>query len=76
MGDVVELRNITRLDLPPDRILESAKGKLSEVIVIGFTEDGEEYFASSVADGGSVLWQLERAKKRLLDVSDREIPAA
>ena len=28
--------------------------------------DGEEYFASSIADGGTVLWLIERMKLQLL----------
>ena len=42
---------------------------------MGFTADGdEEYFASSYADGGTVLWLLERLKKRLID-PDAENPS-
>ncbi|MGI9490490.1 MAG: hypothetical protein ACR2RF_32275 [Geminicoccaceae bacterium] len=68
--NVVEFDGITCLDIPPDRILERAKGELQDVIVIGYDHEGEEYFASSKADGGSVLWLLERFKKRLLEMGD------
>ena len=61
---------LTKLDLPPDRMLEGAKGKLSKVVIMGFTEDGDEYFASSQADGGDVMWLMERCKKRLLEYPD------
>lgn len=67
MGDVVTFRGITKLDLPPDRILEDAVGKLQGVVILGYTKDGDEFFASSYADGGNVLWLLERLKKQLLD---------
>lgn len=70
MAEVVELNVITRLDLPPDRLLEGAKGKLESVIIIGYTEDGEEYFASSKADGGTCLWLIERYKAALLAAVD------
>ncbi len=70
MGDVVELGNITKLDLPADRILENTKGKMEGVVILGYDKDENEYFASSYADGGTVLWLLEMAKKRLLDVAD------
>lgn len=69
-GNVVEFSGITYLDLPPDRILEGAKGKLKGVIVIGYDEDGEEYFASSYADGGETLWLLERSKLALLQLPE------
>ncbi len=69
MGVVIELGCVTRLDLPPDRILENSKGKLEGVIVMGFDGEGEPYFASSYADGATVLWLLEMCKKRLLEIS-------
>ena len=67
MSNVVYLSTVTRLDLPPDRILEQAVGKMEGVIVIGYDKDGNEYFASSYADGGEALWLLERAKMALLN---------
>lgn len=70
MGDIVNLDNVTRLDLPPDRILEAAVGELDSVVIAGFKKDGDEYFASSVADGGTALWLIERLKKKLLDVPE------
>lgn len=70
--NVVTLNVVTRLPVPVDRILDGAQAAdLTQVIVIGVTAGGEEYFASSEADGGNVLWQIERAKKRLLAVPDR-----
>ena len=69
--NVIPLGNITRLDLPTDRVLEAAKGDCSDgVVIIGFDNEGELYFASSIADGGSVIWLLEKAKKALLEVGD------
>lgn len=64
---VVEFTGITKLKMPVDRVLESAKGELEEVIIIGYDKDGEEYFASTYSDGGILLWLLERAKKQLLE---------
>lgn len=68
MGEVVPLGNVTLLDLPPDRILEAAKGQLKGVVLIGFGEDDGFVFRSSYADGGTVVWLLEMAKKRLLEI--------
>lgn len=68
--NIVEFDGITSLDIPPPRILAKAAGaKLESVVVIGFREDGNFYFASSGADGGYVLWLLELAKKQLLETS-------
>lgn len=70
MGKVVLFHGITKLNLPPDRILEGAIGELDSVVILGFDKSGEEYFATSYADGGDVLWLLERLKKRLLETPD------
>ncbi len=73
MGDVVMLGNVTRLDLPPERILDAARDAgLETVVICGYDKDGKEYFASSVADGGTALWLLERLKLKLLGVISHE----
>jgi len=72
-ADVVELGVKTRLDIPPERVLTKAlEVGMTEVVICGFDADGNEYFASSQADGGDVLWHMERAKWRLMQVTDDE----
>ena len=51
--------------ISPDEILESAKGKLSEVIVIGVTDDGYRFF--DCTDNTDVIWLLEKTKLCLLN---------
>jgi hypothetical protein len=64
---VIPFTGITRLDLDPDDILDQSKGKLEGVVILGFLADGSNtYFASSYADGGTVLWLLEKLKLQLL----------
>lgn len=70
MGDVVDLPVITTLDLDPDRPLQKAIGQMTRVIIIGVDKDGDEYFASSAADGGTVIWDMERAKFKLMVEAD------
>lgn len=41
------LHSTTTEDIPADRVLTAAVGKLKTVIVIGYTEDDEVYLASS-----------------------------
>jgi hypothetical protein len=53
--------------LNPDALLESLKGGLESFVVIGYDYDGQEYFASTFADGAHVLWLLERYKKKLIE---------
>ena len=60
---------VTRLSLDPDKVLSEAVGKCTQVLVIGWEPDGSFYFASSEAGGPSVLWDLETAKKRLMEIA-------
>lgn len=76
-SNVVELDVITRLDLPPERVLKWAlEEDLESVVIIGCRKNGheskhgDEYFASSIAGGPEVVWMLERAKKKLLEMGD------
>ena len=66
--NVVVLDCITRLNIPPDRVLEMAINKLEGVVLIGYDKEGREYFSSSYADGGDTLWLLERCKMNLLKI--------
>jgi hypothetical protein len=67
---VINFPGPTRLDLDPDSVLQVAVGEMSEVVICGFDKDGNQYFASSVADGGNALWHLERAKWALMKKVD------
>jgi len=58
---------ITKLDIPVDKVLEGAKGQLEGIVIMGYDHDGNQYFASSYADGGTVLWLMEQCKINLLD---------
>ena len=64
---IIPFTGVTALDLDPNQVLDQAKGKLAGVVVLGFLDDGTDtYFASSYADGGTVLWLLEKLKLKLL----------
>lgn len=73
MGKVIRYSGITKLDLSPDQILEDALDldQLEGVVIMGYLKNGKEYFASSYADGGTVLWLAERMKLKLLGTVDR-----
>jgi basic membrane lipoprotein Med (substrate-binding protein (PBP1-ABC) superfamily) len=71
--NVVEFSGVTRLPIPVERVIKKAlKGKLTEVVVVGYNSDGHFYFASSEPDGPSVLWLLEMARLLLLRVASEE----
>jgi len=71
---IIPLGCVTRLDLPAERIIDALRDlDLEGVVVMGYQKEeagGELYFASSYADGGTVLWLMEQCKRRLLAVSD------
>lgn len=69
MGEIISFKR----DLPIERILEGAKKELSGVILIGYTNDGEEYFASTYSDGGEIMWLVERFKNELLSMSFSDV---
>lgn len=68
MADNVVIGNfVTRLDIPVERVLsQAADADLESIVVLGYDQDGVEYFDSSIADGGAVVWLMERLKLQLL----------
>ena len=68
MGKVIPLGCVTRLDMPVDKVLDYAKDKLESVVIMGYDKSGELYFASTMADGGEILWLTEQLKIQLLNV--------
>jgi hypothetical protein len=65
--NVVQLPVLTRLDLNSDMLLKSLVGKLDSFVLAGWDKDGNEFFSTSIADGGDVLWLIERLKLSLLN---------
>lgn len=71
-ADVVILDVVTKLDLPPERILRQAlETDLDAALVLGWTKDGQFYFASSYASSPENLYLMERARHELFKVEDR-----
>jgi hypothetical protein len=72
MSNIVDFPGITTVDLAPDRVLQAAIDvKLKTAIVIGYTENGDEYLATSTASGPTVLWLLERVRHAMMTEADR-----
>jgi hypothetical protein len=66
-AEIIELDVVTSLDIPVERVLRKAReAGLESVVVIGWDEDGDLYFASSLASGPEVVWLLEKTKANLL----------
>jgi len=71
MGDVIDLFDGTRGDIPVSDVLDAAK-KLQMVCVMGITEDGQEYFASSSGDYKENYWLAGRFKELLMEMANNE----
>jgi len=67
--NVVDFTGINHADLEPDVVLEGAKERLSEVLVIGWTDDdiSSVYVGSSTSKIAELVLLLEVAKIALLD---------
>jgi hypothetical protein len=67
IAQVLRFNGITKLDLPAEQVLDGAReAELQACVVLGYDAQGDEFFASSMADGADVMWLLERLKQRLL----------
>ena len=58
----------TYADLDPDKILKAAVGELKEVVIVGYKDNGDFYFASTRSSGPDTLWLLAQAQSKLLAV--------
>lgn len=65
--NVILFPGTTEEDLDAARLLHAAiEAELDTVVLLGWDKNGGEYMASTTADGGDVLWLLERCKHRLM----------
>ncbi len=72
-ANVAQFDVVTSLDIDPVAVLAGAHNKgLAEVVIVGFTEDGQEYFASSISDAGQSMYHLQRGIYRLNKIMDQE----
>jgi len=69
MGDVLDFSGGTKADIPVEEVLDVAK-KLNMVAIMGYTEDGIEYFASSSGSYQENAWLAGRFIKFLMENID------
>lgn len=71
MGEVIESGIVTRLDIDPMKVIRGAEAaNMQTVVIMGYDESGEEYFASSIANRANVLWLTERLRTVILTDED------
>jgi hypothetical protein len=65
VADVLYLHPTTDKAIPVSRVLDGAR-ICAEALVLGWTDTGTFYAASTTSDGGELLWLIERFKFALL----------
>lgn len=64
---VRELGVISKIDVPPEKMLKAAlEADLESCVIMGWDKKDDLYFASSIAEGGDVLWIIEQVKLALI----------
>lgn len=66
-ADIKKFTGATFCDLEPNDILEAAKEKLEDCMIIGWTPEGDLYLASTTSRTGDMFLLLEMAKSGLLE---------
>lgn len=64
--EIDALPNIVTDNINTDQVLAKAYEELEGVVIAGYDKEGEFYFASSIADGGEILWLIEKLKLKLM----------
>ena len=72
VDNVTDIGLVNKVDVPADKALKSCLGKLKNgVVVMGYTEDGGEYYVTTISNPARALWLAERFK--LLSLADEVI---
>ena len=57
----------------PDNVLEQAMGEYEDIFIVGYSKDGDfDCRASTNVTRKDILWMLEHAKMRVLDLIEDE----
>jgi len=72
MSKIIPFTGITKLDLTPENLFRNyiENDTFEGFVICGYTKEGEEFHASTYADGGTALWLLERCKAALMRTPD------
>lgn len=72
-ANIEQFDAVTTLDIDPTAVLADAHNKgLSEVVIVGFDNDGNEYFASSASDAAASIYHMQRGIYRLNKIMDKD----
>lgn len=63
MGEVIHIPGLTKVDEPPESILEKAKSwEMEHCVVVGYDSDGRLAFGGTTSNLEKIITLLERAK--------------
>ena len=65
MADILQFNGQTVGPVPVDGVLKGA-AELQDVLVLGWTKDGDFYAASSTGNGPELLWLIEMFRHSVL----------
>jgi len=72
MADIIKFPEKGTIgDIPVSEVLKGCE-KLQMVTIMGYDQDGNEFFASSSGDAQEVYWLLGRFRKFLEDIAEDE----
>ncbi len=67
MSNIIQFTGDSRLDIEADKVIESSLGQgINQVLIIGYTDNGEDYMASSTSDVKELLFMIEKFKFELM----------
>ena len=67
MSNVINIGGYTKLDINPDEVLNGAISKLNQVLILGYDNDNNLYFASSSSDVSKLFYIMEIFKHKILN---------
>jgi hypothetical protein len=71
-AEVVQFPGPTTAEIPADKILENIKGKYTDIVVFGYSEDGGFHMHSSTPDADTVLGMVARGQHIILTLMTSE----
>lgn len=66
MSNIINFTGYTTNDIDPNNVLDGAKDKCNQLLVLGRCNDGDFYCAASTANVGELLRMVELFKFKLM----------
>lgn len=71
MGDMLRFEGMTKVEIPPEELLDAAKSwEMTKCMVLGIDVDGELCFGGSFSDVPLMNLLLDHAKRYVIETED------